>query len=258
MSARANPIYDEIGRTYRATRGTDPRLVAAIWRALGDARRVLNVGAGTGAYEPADRAVVALEPSGVMIAQRPPTAAPALQGSAEALPFDAESLDAGMAVLSDHHWQDRASALSELRRVARHRVVLFNADPAQAERFLITSEYLPGFLDLIPAGYREPGTWISDTEEALGARIRSEAVPIPHDCQDGFYGAFWRPPHAYLEERVREGSSVFARLERHEVRRAVRRLRDDLASGRWQTRHATLAVLDALDLGYTLLIARVD
>jgi hypothetical protein len=137
-------------------------------------------------------------------------------------------------------------------------VVLFNADPAQAERFWLTSDYLPGFLDLIPTRYREPGPWISDTEEALGARVRREPVPIPHDCRDGFYGAFWRRPHAYLEERVREGISVFARLERHEVRRAVRRLRDDLASGRWQVRHATLARLDALDLGYALLIAQLD
>jgi SAM-dependent methyltransferase len=258
MSARAKTTYDQIGRTYKATRRSDPRLAAAIWRSLGDARRVLNVGAGTGAYEPPDRAVVALEPSGVMIAQRPPAAAPVLQGSAESLPFEDESFDAVMTVLSDHHWQDRARALSELGRVARSRVVLFNADPAQAEQFWLTSEYLPGFLELIPDRYREPGAWISDTEAALGARIEIEPVLIPHDCQDGFYGAFWQRPHAYLEERVREGISVFARLDRHEVGGALVRLRDDLASGRWQVRHATLAGLDALDLGYAMLVAELD
>jgi SAM-dependent methyltransferase len=253
----ASTDYEEIGRNYAATRQADPRLAAAIWHALGDARSVLNVGAGAGAYEPPDRDVIALEPSGVMIAQRPWQAAPLVRGSAESLPFDDDSFDAVMAVLCDHHWQDRPRALRELHRVARHRIVLFNADPAQANRFWLTNEYLCGFANLIPARYRTMGRWIHVIAEALGPRTRAEPVSIPHDCRNGFYGAFWRRPHAYLEARVRENISVFARLDGREVEDGLGRLRDDLSAGLWQARHAELSELDALDLGYLLVTAKL-
>jgi ubiquinone/menaquinone biosynthesis C-methylase UbiE len=116
-------LYDRIGRGYSVTRRTDSRLAALIWEALGDAKTVLNVGAGAGAYEPPDRHVVAVEPSAVMISQRPGDGPPAIRASAEALPFADDSFDAAMAVLSDHHWHDRRQGLRELRRVARQRVV---------------------------------------------------------------------------------------------------------------------------------------
>lgn len=150
--------YDQIGQSYSVTRRTDPRLAAVIWQALGDARTVVNVGAGIRAYEPGDRDVVAVEPSSVMIAQRPPGAARIVRAQAEALPFADGSFDAAMAVLSDHYWADRRQGLRELRRVARRRVVLFYADPALAERFWLTTEYLPGFLELIPGRYRASGS----------------------------------------------------------------------------------------------------
>jgi SAM-dependent methyltransferase len=220
-------LYDRIGRGYGATRRQDPHIARAIHDALGDALSVLNVGAGSGSYEPSDRDVVAVEPSSVMIAQRPRGAAPAIAEEAEALPFGDGAFDAVMAVLSDHHWRDRSRGLAELRRVARRRVVLFNADPAQAERFWLTREYLPGVLRLIPAPYRRPGAWRRELEELLGP-VRLHPVPIPHDCEDGFYGAFWRRPGAYLEPRVRAGISVFARLPGNELTEALRRLRDDL------------------------------
>lgn len=247
-------LYDTIGQDYTATRGTDPRIARAIWRALGDARSVLNVGAGAGAYEPRDREVLAVEPSAVMIAQRPPDAAPVVQAVAEALPLADASMDAAMAVLSDHHWRDRLHALRELRRVARRRVVLFNADPAQVDRFWLTREYLSGVVRLIPQRYREPGRWVGDLFAELGP-VRLQRVSIPHDCRDGFYGAFWRRPHAYLHPRVRAGISVFAQLPETEVAQAMRRLRDDLTSGAWHTRHEQLLKLEDLDLGYYVVIA---
>src|SRR5919109_2689270 len=145
--AASAEAYDAIGRDYAATRRTDPRIAAAIWGALDDARTVLNVGAGTGSYEPPDRGVVAVEPSEVMADARPADSARVVRSRAEELPFADGSFDAAMAVLSDHHWRDRVRGLRELCRVARRRVVLFNADPAQAERFWLTSEYLRGFLD---------------------------------------------------------------------------------------------------------------
>jgi SAM-dependent methyltransferase len=247
-------LYDRIGRTYSSTRATDPRIAAAVWHGLGDARTVLNVGAGTGHYEPNDREVVALEPSPVMIAQRPPGTAPVVQGRAEALPFEDDSFDAVMAVLSDHHWHDRHRGFTELRRVARQRVVLFNANPAEADLFWLTTEYLPEFLELIPSRYRRAGAWRDELEDVLEA-VELTAVPIAHDCADGFYGAYWRRPEAYLDAGVRAGISVFAQVSSAAVDRAVNALRADLETGRWQERHRELLSLDELHLGFYVIVA---
>lgn len=246
--------YDEIGGDYTSTRTTDPRLAAAIWGALGDARSVVNVGAGAGAYEPPGRDVIGIEPSEVMIAQRPESAAPVMRGSAEAIPLRDDSVDAAMAVLSDHHWRDRRAGMSEMRRVARQRVVIFNQNPALCELFWFSEEYLPGFYELIPKGYREPGGWERELRMLLG-EITIEPLAIPHDCKDGFYGAWWRRPHAFLDPRVRAGISVFSRVGAEEVEQALAALKQDLDSGEWERRHADLLQLDELDLGYRLVIA---
>ena len=246
-------LYDRIGRTYTDTRRPDPRIASAIWDALGDARTVLNVGAGAGAYEPPDREVVALEPSEVMIAQRSGAAAPVVKGRAEELPFGDDSFDAAMAVHSDHHWSDRRRGFAELRRVARRRVVLFNANPADAGLFWMTTEYLPEFLGLIPPPYRRRGAWEEELRTRLG-RFDLVPVPIPSDCSDGFYGAFWGRPEAYLDPNVRAGISVFARLPSSAVDRAIDALRADLADGRWQARHGELLTMDELHLGYYVVV----
>jgi SAM-dependent methyltransferase len=214
---------------------------------------VLNVGAGAGSYEPAERDVLAVEPSVEMIRQRPPGSAPAVQGSAEALPFEDGRFDVAMAVFSDHHWADRPAGLREMRRVAR-RVVILNADPALTEAFWLTRDYLPGFGGLIPAPYRQPGYWKRELGDHLGA-VEERPVPVPHDCLDGFYQAYWRRPHAYLEQRVREGISVFHRLAKDEVAAAVERLRRDLEDGRWGERNADLLDEPDLDLGLRLVVA---
>lgn len=252
----ASDIYDRIGASYLATRRADPRLSALIWEALGDADSVINVGAGAGAYEPLARQVTAVEPSAVMIAQRPAGAAPVVRAHAEALPLPDDSFDVAMAVHSDHHWADRSRGLRELRRVARRRVVLFNANPAEATRFWLTTEYLPGFLDLIPAPDRVPGAWRRGLERELGP-VRLVTAPIPHDCADGFYGAFWRAPAAYLNPRVRAGISVFAALDTADVEHAVQALGADLQSGVWSARHRDLLGLPELDLGYYVVIAEL-
>jgi len=250
-------LYDRIGRTYSATRHTDPRLATVIWDALGEAETVLNVGAGAGAYEPPDRTVVGVEPSAVMLGQRPPTAARAVQASAESLPFADDSFDAVIAVLSDHHWRDRRQGLRELRRVARRRVVLFNADPAESDRFWLTIEYLPGFLDLIPARYHVKGAWQRELEQSLGP-VRLIAAPIPHDCIDGFYGAFWRRPAAYLDPSVRDGISVFSALNADDVTRAIRELNADLRTGAWDKRHPDIRNQSELHLGYYAVTAELS
>ena len=247
-------LYDRIGRTYTRTRRPDPRIAATISSALGDARTVLNVGAGAGAYEPVDREVVALEPSPVMIAQRPPDFGRVVRGRAEELPFEDGAFDAVMAVLSDHHWTDRRRGLRECRRVARERVVLFNANPAEAGLFWLTVEYLPEFLGLIPPGYRQPGVWEAELRSGLGD-IELIPVPIPHDCTDGFYGAFWRRPEAYLRPEVRAGISVFSQLSSGAVDRALEALTADIKTGRWQNKHRSLLTARELHLGYYAIVA---
>lgn len=244
------PLYDTIGAAYTTTRRTDPRIAARIWAALGDARTVLNVGAGTGSYEPPDRYVLAVEPSALMRSQRPAGAAPCLAGSAERLPFDDRSFDAAMAVSSVHHWPDVLGGLREMRRVAR-RVVVFTHDTGDAgwrDRFWLSRDYLPEVAALV-AG--RPS--VTELAAAIGARL--EPVPIPWDCADGLFEAFWRRPEAYLEEDVRRGMSVWARLGPDVERRAVRDLRADLDSGRWAARNRDLLDLDEAELGLRLLIA---
>jgi SAM-dependent methyltransferase len=240
-------LYDTIGASYTATRRTDPRIAEQVWAALGDAQTVLNVGAGTGSYEPPGRDVTAVEPSAVMRAQRPAGAAPCVDAVAESLPFEDQSFDAAMAFATIDHWQDPIAGLREMRRVAR-RVVAFTCDASDPDRFWLNRDYLPEFAGLW-AG-RPP---LAELARSIGARL--EPVLIPWDCADGFYHAYWRRPEAYLGERVRRGMSVWARVGPAAERRAVRRLRDDLASGRWAEGNRDLAGLAAAELGDRLLIA---
>jgi len=243
-------LYDTIGTAYTVTRRTEPRIAAAVWAALGDARTVLNVGAGTGSYEPPDRDVLAVEPSAVMRAQRPPGAAPCVAAPAESLPFKDQSFDAAMAFATVHHWPDPIAGLRELRRVAR-RVVVFTHDTSETgwlHRFWLTRDYLPEVADLLTG---RPS--VDELAGAIGARL--EPVPIPWDCADGFFEAYWRRPEAYLDDRVRRGMSVWARVGPAAERRAVRSLRADLDSGRWAERNRDLTGLDAAELGLRLLVA---
>jgi SAM-dependent methyltransferase len=243
-------LYDSIGATYTVTRRTEPRLAARTWAALGDARTVLNVGAGTGSYEPPDRDVTAVEPSAVMRAQRPAGAAPCVAAAAESLPFQDQSFDAAMAFATIHHWRDPIAGLREMRRVAR-RVVVFTHDTSDAgwlSRFWLTRDYLPEVADFLVG--RPPLTELAD---AIGAR--TEPVLIPWDCADGFFEAYWRRPEAYLDEHVRRGVSVWARVGPDAEQRAVHRLHDDLVSGRWAERNRDLVALDAAELGLRLLTA---
>ena len=240
-------LYDTIGTTYAVTRRTEPRIAAQIWAALGDARTVLNVGAGTGSYEPSDRDVTAVEPSAVMRAQRPADAAPCVDAFAESLPFEDQSFDAAMALSTIDHWQDPIAGLREMRRVAR-RVVVLTKDFGDLGLFWLDRDYLPERAELF-AG-RPP---LAELAGSIGARV--EPVLIPWDCADGFYEAHWRRPEVYLDEEVRRGTSIWARVGSAAEQRVVRELRDDLASGRWAETYRDLVDLDAADLGVRLLIA---
>jgi len=242
------PLYDTIGATYTATRRTEPRIAAQVWAALGDARTVLNVGAGTGSYEPTDREVTAVEPSAVMRAQRPQGAAPCVAASAESLPFEDQSFDAAMAFATVHHWRDPIVGLLEMRRVAR-RVVVFTCDTTERSwrrRFWLTRDYLP---EVVASRVG----LATELARAIGGRM--EPVLVPWDCADGFFEAYWRRPEAYLDENVRRGISVWSSVGPDIETRAVRNLGADLASGRWAERNRDLLDLEAAELGLRLLIA---
>ena len=246
MGSYAKRLYDAIGDGYSGARRTEPRIARSIWKALGSATRILNVGAGTGSYEPPDRCVIALEPSATMRAQRPAGAAPCVAGIAESLPFADQSFDAAMAILSDQHWQHPVRGLREMQRVAR-RVVVFQWDDRFMPDYWLVRDYLPEVLDLLARPTLE------ERARTLGARM--EPVLIPWDCVDGFFHAYWRRPEAYLNEAVRRGSSPWARVGRQAEDRAVRRLREDLESGQWQVRNRHLLEMDEADLGARLLVS---
>ena len=239
--------YDRIGADYRLTRKEDPRLGRLITRELLGARTVLNVGAGTGSYEPTDRFVVAVEPSRLMLRQRPLGSGPAVQAIAERLPFQDDTFDAAMAVLTVHHWDDQRAGLSELRRVARERIVVLTCDPS-SEGFWLTQDYFPDFLEADRQRLPPVERLLSVLEDA-----QVIPVPIPHDCVDGFLGAYWRRPRAYLNADTRRGISSFAACRDLSP---LQRLEEHLDTGEWHRRYGELLEAEELDIGYRLVVGR--
>jgi ubiquinone/menaquinone biosynthesis C-methylase UbiE len=238
--------YDSIGLGYADRRIPDRRIAAIIHDALGGARTVLNVGAGTGSYEPVDRAVIAVEPSREMIAQRSHAAAKAIQASADELPFDDDAFDAAMAVLTIHHWPDKAAGLREMRRVTRGRIVLLTYDPSHRPWL---TEYLPKLAELDQAQMPT----LTNYDQWLG-QVQVTPVLVPHDCTDGFLYAYWRRPAAYLDPEVRSGSSSFWALG-NAAQDGLERLKDDLETGKWARRYAELLDLEEYDAGYRLVVS---
>ena len=239
--------YDSIGVTYSKTRKADPRIAELIAAALGDASCIVNVGAGTGSYEPTDRDVTAVEPSQEMISQRPLSSSPAICASAESLPFDDNSFDAAMAILTIHHWSDQKKGLEELKRVAKKRVVILTFDP-KARPW--PTRYFPKLAELD----EQTMPTIECLRELLGpSEVR--VLPIPHDCQDGFLYSYWRRPEAYLDEQMRSGSSSFWKVG--DVSDGVRELATDLQTGDWHRRYSDILEQDTYDAGYRLIVTEL-
>jgi SAM-dependent methyltransferase len=245
-SAR-RPLYDDVGRNYRFGRRTDPRWEAVIRDRLGDARSVVDVGGGTGSYEPADRTVVAVDPSAVMLAQRPGGAAPAVLGLAEQLPVATASFGAAMAILTIHHWADWRAGLAEMCRVAATRVVLAH-DPVMHAEFWLVRDYIPAVAEY--EMNRTPS--VEDIAAALGTDdVR--VLAVPRDMQDGVLAAHWCRPESYLDPRVRANASGLARSDQSAVAAGVERLAEDLRSGAWSARYGYLDDLETYDAGYRLI-----
>jgi SAM-dependent methyltransferase len=241
-----NALYDTIGKGYAKYRRPDPRIAATIEAALGDARSVINVGAGAGSYEIPGRHIAAVEPSREMIAQRPPHLVRATPGTAENLPFPDRSFDAATAFLTTHHWSDLGKGLREIRRVSRGPCVFLDHAP-NGMKFWLVEDYFPemrtGFRPLLP---------LDKAREVFG-ELSIVPLPVPHDCTDGFLAAYWRRPEAYLDPSVRKAISFFAQVADADPR--IARLRRDLDDGTWVRRNGHLMNETAMDYGYRLVIA---
>lgn len=243
--------FDSIGHEYTLTRREEPRFRELILAALGDARSVLNVGAGTGSYEPRDRHVIAIEPSDVMAAQRPCELAPALRAFAHILPLRDGSMDAAMSILSLHHWDEhQEQGVRELRRVARGPVVLMTCDPEVSGSMWLMADYLPEVAELdrrIFPNMQTLSTW-------LGGNTRIEVIPIPRDCCDWMLMSFWAHPDRVLDASARNATSGFARMRPEVVDRVVAAVHQDLLNGTWDVRYGHLRKLKEYDAGLRLLV----
>ncbi|MEM7015862.1 MAG: class I SAM-dependent methyltransferase [Pseudomonadota bacterium] len=243
-------IYDKIGDGYKNYRQPDPRINQHLLTALGDAESVVNVGAGTGSYEPADRQVIAVEPSFTMLEQRATTSAPAVCAYGDSLPFADDSFDVALALLTIHHWPDQTAGVREMTRVARQRVVLFTWTPENLD-FWLVRDYFPEILAndklIFP---------VMSVYSSMMKRAEIVTLPIAHDCTDGFLAAYWRRPEAYLDAGARGAISAFPKLA--DVDTGLRKLEDDLNSGVWHERNQDILEKDELDLGYRLVISHLD
>lgn len=243
-------LYDTIGKTYSVGRKEDPSIAATISGYLTGAKRVLNIGAGTGAYEPRGTNLVAVEPSRAMIEQRPVNAAPVKQAFAEALPFKDGAFSHSMTVLSMHHWEDRKAAFSEIKRVTTQRFVAFTWDPASSP-FWLTEMYFPAIHEMDTGIFPS----LSEIRSAFPS-VRFYPVPIPANCLDGFTAAYWARPEAYLEPKVRASMSTFSKIK--DVAAGVNKLKQDLATNVWERDYGHLRGLKYLDVGYTLAVWDVE
>lgn len=252
MNAHQRSIdYDRLGHGYSRQRRADPRIAARINAALGGTQTVVNVGAGAGSYEPRDRYVLAIEPSRTMRAQRPPELPPAIDARAEALPLDDGAVEAAMAILTVHHWGDPIAGLNELRRVARDAVLVLTFDTNRIAEFWLIRDYLPEVLD--DDLQRFPA--IEQIASALG-EATVQTVPVPSDCIDVFFEAFYNRPEQYLDPAVRAGQSAWPRLPPGAEQRALAALSDDLKTGTWDERHGHLRQQHDFDGGLRLIVAK--
>lgn len=251
MRRAARPVstYDRIGVGYASTRQADPRIAAQVHAALAGMRSVVDVGAGAGSYEPPET-VLAVEPSAVMLAQRPAGAAPCVRGVAESLPLPDRCVDAALAVLTVHHWSDVAAGVAQLRRVAARRVVVLTWDQDVFDDFWLVRDYLPAGGAVSAADAVPMATLLGLLP---GARV--ERVLVPHDCTDGFGAAFWRRPEAYLDPAVRAGISLLAKADPTLLADGLQRLARDVGSGARE--HAELVDRASYDAGYRLVVAEL-
>lgn len=247
------PRYDTIGHQYSRYRHEDPRFRQRVRAALGSAKSVVNVGAGTGSYEPTDLHVIAIEPSDIMAAQRPRALAPAIRGTANSLPLRDQSVDAAMAIVTLHHWDEaRERGVREMRRVARNRVVILTYDAEVSGSMWLMRDYLAEVAQLDNAIFPPP----AEIASWLGGAVDIETVPIPRDTPDWMLGSYWAHPERVLDAEARAATSGFARMAPEVVNRVVEAVAHDLEDGTWDARNGELRQLAELDVGLRLIVGR--
>ena len=244
------PIYDEIGVNYSVTRCTDPKIAAQLYAQLDGATRIVNIGAGTGSYEPQGVDLVAVEPSAEMIRQRPEGAYPVKQTPAEKLPFDDNSFSHAMTVNSMHHWPDKQKGFQEINRVATEKFVAITWDP-EAEPFWLTRDYFPEIYQMDRAIFPKLGELKNHFDDVV-----IKPLLIPADCKDGLFGAFWQRPEAYLRTDVRQATSPFSKVKNLDA--GLKKLAADLENGTWAAKNQDLLSLSACDVGYRLVTAKLS
>ena len=244
------PIYDDIGINYSVTRCTDPNIAQQLYPELVGATRIVNIGAGTGSYEPENVDLVAVEPSSEMISQRKEGAYPVKQASAEKLPFENNRFSHAMTVLSMHHWVDRPKAFSEINRVATDKFVAISWDP-QTEPFWLTRDYFPEIHEMDKAVFPTMAEIKAHFDD-----VQVRPLQIPHDCQDGFFAAFWKRPQAYLSPEVRQATSPFSKVSNLEE--GLNKLQNDLTSGAWAKKNADILSASSFSAGYVLITAKIN
>ncbi|MEM7551506.1 MAG: class I SAM-dependent methyltransferase [Bacteroidota bacterium] len=244
-----NPIYDQIGINYSGNRCTDPKIAEQLFSKLKGAKRIVNIGAGTGSYEPESVEVVAVEPSSEMIAQRKMDSYPSVQAYAEKLPFEDHSFSHAMTVLSMHHWENRAQAFREINRVITEKFIALTWNPA-SDPFWLTRDYFPEIYEMDLNIFPKMEEFTKHFNE-----VEVSSLMVPDDCKDGFLSTFWKRPQAYLDEQVRQSMSAFAKIGDYSDR--LEKLKIDLQSGTWKERNQNILDKTALDMGYVIVSAKV-
>jgi len=256
MKPIENPAfdYDQFGQTYSGHRATDPRISEQVFKALEGATTILNVGAGAGSYEPLDKYVVAVEPSAEMRKQRLLNGkTPAIDATAESLPFDDNSFDASMAMVTVHHWPDMEKGLRELKRVSKKKVVIMTFDPDGLDDFW-NAHYFPELVAVEKQRFPKNDLVIN----ALGGHCDIVPVPIPIDCVDGFQEAFYGRPEAFLSKEVRLNQSAWGFLPAGTEEQIVQRLADDLTSGEWDRKYGEHRSMPTFTGALKLIVADVS
>jgi SAM-dependent methyltransferase len=242
--------YASIGTVYRNYRVADPRIAAFVHAALGNARTVLNVGAGTGSYEPTDRLVTAVEPSATMREKRPAHLPVAVDACAERLPFPDQSFAAAMGTFTVHQWRDLSAGLREVRRVTRGPVVFLTCDPTLLRTYWLY-EYSPEAIETEASRYPE----IAALAAGLGGVVKVTPVPIPLDCTDGFNDAYYGRPEMLLEPAARLACSAWSFVKPAAIARFEATLARDLGNGTWESKHGHLRTQPFLNGSLVLVVS---
>ncbi len=244
-----NALYDDIGNDYSVTRCTDPKVAEQLYSELQDATHIVNIGAGTGSYEPENIKLIAVEPSSKMISQRKIGSHPVKQAFAESLPFESNIFSHAMTVLSMHHWQNRVSAFQEINRVTTKKFIAISWDP-KSEPFWLTRDYFPEIYEMDKNIFPS----IEELNDFFG-EVTIRPLHIPSDCKDGFLAAFWKRPDAYLSSSVRQAMSPFSKIKN--LSEGLQKLKADLASGDWLKKNHDILSCSDLDVGYRLITAKI-